>query len=158
MYRRDESKMHTASALVIVLNALAWAVLLIGIIFVVLTSYKVAGAVILGFVAFWYIFSERYFNYYEGVQIEFKPNSFEYEYRLNSDIVGSGKKVVITARNVTKVRICGRKAVVYGDITKKAPFKKISTLKRVRIMIDFGNDREILVTKLNELERRVTSA
>ena len=155
VFVRDESKLRTAPAWVIFTMPLVALVMVIGGIMLIVSlirgGFSVVGCVLLCLGIVWSVFSEYFFNFYEGLKISFKPQNFIIEYGLNSSVVASSsKKVSITVSKVKKVKLKGRKVVVYGDIFKKSPFKKDERLSKVEIPTDFQDKKDVIITKIKD--------
>lgn len=154
-YKRDESAMHTAPAFVILLNAIAWILVLVGLIVLVTSSYKLVGVGILLAVSIWGIISDNYFNYYEGVTLSVDKNKIIYEYGLNRDVIPSAnKRVKVTIKNVRKVKVHRKKALIYGDVLIDKPLMKPKSKNKYEVVINFGKDRDKLVSSLQEVVQK----
>lgn len=153
-FERDESALHYAPTWVIMTMPIAVIGLVISGI-ITLVSLIRGGISVVSLIVFalclvWGIFSDIYFDYYEGCKISFNPNCFVVEYNLNSSVIASSsKKVRIDVRNVKKLKVKGKKAVVWGDITKATPFKNGEKLKKIEIPINF-KEQDVVVGKIKE--------
>ena len=151
---RDESGLRTASAGFILLAGGMWLVLLLGVVLMCLKRYLPASVIIL-LVGVFYIYSETQINYYECVRYDFKPDSIIYSYRLNSGLMGSNCKGYITIKDISSVKRSGKYAVVRGNIDKKAPLRKHKSMRKVKLLINFGNDTDKLLEALNNSIKEV---
>jgi len=157
VFKRDESKMRTASVGFILLSGGMWLVLLLGLIFVCLREYLI-GSVVLLLVGVFYIFSETKINYCENVRYEFKGDTVVYSYELNSGIMGSNNKARFTLSDIRSVRPRGRYVIIRGTIDKKLPLRKHKNLKKVKLFADFGDERDNLLEALNKCIKEVGDA
>lgn len=150
VFKRDESTMHIASTGVIWFSAVAWVVLLIGVVFLFADVTRLAGAVVLFLVAGYWVFSECYYTFQEGVSIQFKGSKVHYEYLLNRGVVPSGDcHVRIDIKNIKKVKVKGKKAVVYGEVMIKQPLVKVKFRRKADLYVNFGENRDKVIERLN---------
>ena len=146
-YLRDESKLHNASAAIILLDAFAWILLVVDVIFLITSNYKVVyGIILVGIICFG-IFTDTYYNYYECVKISFGKNKILYEYKLNSTLAGD-RSVRVNIKDITKIRFKRKKAIIHGNITKKQPLAKERELKKIEIPTNFGKDTNKIIENL----------
>lgn len=101
------------------------------------------------------IFCDGYFNYYEDGKIEIKNDYVIWSYHLNSNIVSSSdRSVTITINDITKLKIKKSQVIVWGRITKKAPFKKQSNIDKCTISVDCS-DRDNIIESIKSLVKEM---
>jgi hypothetical protein len=143
----------------------AWVILTMPLVFVALVgsiilcawcgfhdkTVSVVGVILLVLSLFWSIFSEYFYDYYEGCKICFNEKNFSYEYNLNGSVVSSSsRRVVITVNSITDYKIKGSKILIWGDITKKAPFKNKEVVKKVELPINFAEEKVEIIDKISK--------
>lgn len=88
---------------------------------------------------------DRIFNYYEDAWVEFDEKHIVYGYKLNNRVLStSDTSVKVIIKDINKVKIHHSYVVVRGMITKKAPLRKVVSIKECKIMLDREKRGEII--------------
>lgn len=160
VFKRDESRLHNASSKVIYSNALCILILMVCAVYflsAVLTKslFCVASiifAVLTIFSSIWGIFSDMYFNFYNNCTFTFKGRgTCIYEYDLDKDVLGSNSHVKVVIKSVKKIKFRHNKCIIYGEVLTKKPRRKDMVSNKCSCVINFGVDKNDLVSALNNL-------
>lgn len=160
VYYRNESKLHNIPKFFPVIMAFETLAMFIFIVicFVMLLKRNwTSGFVFGGLALLLYlhgVFSDYYYNWYEGVSYEIADKSIVYSYNLNECAMTSNTKVVIKVLSIDKYKVKGKKVQLWGTFKKKAPMKKEIELNKIQLQIDLKEKDEILVAFDNLRERR----
>lgn len=147
-YERDESKLHICPAWVIFTMPLVFIVGVFTLIWSIISWGNIDGYISLAvfcLMAFWAVFTDIYYTMYENCRITFKEDFILYEYNLNKSVIPSGSSTVsLKISEIAKLRVKRKSALVWGNISKKAPLRKDSKLSKVEIPINFSERKEII--------------
>lgn len=148
VYVRDESNLHIAGAAIILAVPALMMTTVISFVIMICSGVKevaTASGVVVAICISGLIFIDRFFDFYEACSVTFSPNGFTYEFMLNKSIIASSNtKVTVKARKLRKIAVKKNKIVLFGDITKKVPFRGTLHLKKVELPINYTERENII--------------
>ena len=152
VFKRNEVGMHNTPSWVIYTMPLFVVLMFIGFVIVgfrgfkgnFFTSTTYIWSAISVVALIWGIFVDNYFNFYENCRYTFNKDIVKYEYDLNSDIVGSRKTVSIRIKSLEKIKVRGKKAILFGTFIQSKPRQADTEINKIAVQIDFSEKEEIL--------------